>query len=244
MNELNEFSGIIRRCVDDYSMIEENDSIAVGVSGGKDSLLLLCTLKHLQGYYPRKFHLEAVTLDLGFEGMDFSPISRLCQELEVPYTIIKTDIKEIVFDARKEYNPCSLCSKMRRGALNNAIKAKGISKLALGHHFDDVVETFLMSLFYEGRINCFKPMTWLSRAEVWQIRPMIYVDEQRIAALADKLKLPIVHNPCPQDKSSKRYEIKQLIKTLQVDYPDIKSKIFGSLQRLPLEGWGLREGKE
>ena len=243
LKELNEFSGILRRCVDDYSMIVENDSIAVGISGGKDSLLLLCALKHLQSYYPRKFHLEAITVDLGFEGMDFSPVSQLCRELDVPYTIIKTDIKEIVFDARKESNPCSLCSKMRRGALNSAIKERGISKLVLGHHFDDVVETFLMSLLYEGRISCFRPKTWMSRAGVWQIRPMLYAGELRISNLAAKLNLPVIQSPCPMDKTSKRYEVKQFVKALQSDYPDIKSKIFGAIQRLPLDGWGLQKDK-
>ena len=242
MNHLNEFSGIVRRCVDDYGMIEENDAIAVGVSGGKDSLVLLRALKYLQGYYPKRFRLEAITLDLGFEGMDFTPIADMCREIDVPYTVIKTDIKEIVFDVRKEENPCSLCSKMRRGALNTAIKERGISKLALGHHFDDAVETFLMSLVFEGRISCFKPKTWMSRAGVWQIRPMVYAGEMRIASLAEKLSLPIVENPCPQDKSSKRHEVKQLIKTLSANYPDLKSKVFGAMQRLPMDGWET-EGK-
>ena len=238
MSDLNEFSGIIRRCVDDYQMIEEDDAIAVGVSGGKDSLVLLCALHHLQTYYPRKFRLEAITVELGFEGMDFSPVAELCRRLGVPYTQVKTDIKEVVFDIRAEENPCSLCAKMRRGALNNAIRERGIRKLALGHHFDDAVETFLMSLVYEGRISCFKPVTWMSRAGVWQIRPMVYAGEQRIANLAEKLDLPVVHNPCPQDDSSKRHEIKELLRTLGAGYPDLKSKVFGAMQRYPLDGWG------
>lgn len=241
MNDLNEFSGIIRRCVDDYGMIDDNDAIAVGVSGGKDSLVLLCALKYLQGYYPKKFRLEAITLDLGFDGMDYSPVCELCRRIDVPYSVIKTDIREIVFDIRQEENPCSLCSKMRRGALNSAIKEHGISKLALGHHFDDAVETFMMSLVYEGRISCFKPMTWMSRAGVWQIRPMVYAGEQRIANLAANLNLPVVENSCPMDKTSKRYDIKQLIKTLSADYPDLKSKVFGAMQRLPLDGWGTED---
>lgn len=236
--ELNALTGYVRRCVDDYNMISEGDRIAVGVSGGKDSLALLCALSHLRGYYPKAFDLEAITIDLGFEGMDFSPIAELCRRLNVPYTIIKTDIKEVVFDVRQEENPCSLCSKMRRGALNDAMKTHGYNKLALGHHFDDAVETFLMSLLFEGRISCFKPMTWMSRAGVWQIRPLIYAGEQRIASLAEKLALPIVDNPCPQDTASKRHEIKELIHELSAQHPDMKSKIFGSMQRLPLDGWG------
>mgnify|MGYP000691314121 FL=1 len=147
---LNEFTGIIRKAVDDYHMIDDNDKVAVGVSGGKDSLLLLLALKHLQSYYPKHFELEAITVELGFEGMDFEPVRKMCEELDIPYTCLKTDIKEIVFDARKEDNPCSLCAKMRRGALNDAIRERGIKKLALGHHFDDAIETFLMTLLYDA----------------------------------------------------------------------------------------------
>ena len=238
---LNEFTGVIRRAVDDYNMIEEGDKIAVGVSGGKDSLLLLLALHHLQGYYPRHFDLEAITIELGFEGMDFTPVAELCRELDIPYTCLKTDIKEVVFDVRKEDNPCSLCAKMRRGALNDAIRQRGISKLALGHHFDDAVETFMLSLLFEGRISCFRPVTYLDRSGVTQIRPLIYAGEQKIANLAQSLNLPVVENPCPQDKGSKRYEVKQLLKTLGQDYPDMRSKVFGAMQRLPLPGWQPKE---
>ena len=234
---LNEFTGLIRRAVDDYGMIREGDRIAVGVSGGKDSMLLLVALHHLQSYYPKHFDLEAITIELGFEGMDFSPVAALCRELDIPYTCLKTDIKEIVFDVRKEDNPCSLCAKMRRGALNDAIRQRGINKLALGHHFDDAVETFMLSLLFKGRLSCFRPVTFLDRSGVTQIRPMIYAGEMKISNLAEHLGLPIVENPCPQDKGSKRYEIKQLLKTMCEDYPDMKSKIFGAMQRLPLPGW-------
>ena len=238
---LNDFTGTVRRAVDDYDMIREGDRVAVGVSGGKDSLLLLLALRHLQSFYPRHFDLEAITIELGFEGMDFAPVAALCKELDVPYTCIKTDIKEIVFDVRQEDNPCSLCAKMRRGALNDAIRARGISKLALGHHFDDAVETFLLSLLFEGRISCFRPVTYLDRSGVTQIRPLIYAGEQKIANLAAELQLPVVENPCPQDKGSKRYEVKQLLKTMSAEYPDMKSKIFGAMQRQPLPGWQPKE---
>ena len=238
---LNEFSGVIRKAVDDYKMIDEDDRIAVGVSGGKDSLLLLLALKHLQSYYPKRFELEAITIELGFEGMDFAPVRELCEELHIPYTCLKTDIKEIVFDVRKEDNPCSLCAKMRRGALNDAIKERGIKKLALGHHFDDAVETFLMSLLLGGRLSCFRPVTFMDRSGVTQIRPMVYAGEGKITNLAASLGLPVVENPCPQDKASKRYEIKQLLKTMSTDYPDMKSKVFGAMQRLPLPGWGIEK---
>ena len=234
---LNEFTGVIRRAVDDYNMIEEGDKIAVGVSGGKDSLLLLLALHHLQSYYPKHFDLEAITIELGFEGMDFTPVAELCRELDIPYTCLKTDIKEVVFDVRKEDNPCSLCAKMRRGALNDAIRQRGINKLALGHHFDDAVETFMLSLLFEGRLSCFRPVTYLDRSGVTQIRPMIYAGELKISNLAQELQLPVVENPCPQDKGSKRYEIKQLLNTMSAQYPDMKSKIFGAMQRLPLPGW-------
>ena len=234
---LNEFTGLIRRAVDDYGMIREGDRIAVGVSGGKDSMLLLVALHHLQSYYPKHFDLEAITIELGFEGMDFSPVAALCRELDIPYTCLKTDIKEIVFDVRKEDNPCSLCAKRRRGALNDASRQRGINKLALGHHFDDAVETFMLSLLFEGRLSCFRPVTFLDRSGVTQIRPMIYAGEMKISNLAEHLGLRMVENPCHQDKGSKRYEIKQLLKTMCEDYPDMKSKIFGAMQRLPLPGW-------
>ena len=236
-NALNEFSGTVRRAVDDYNMIQEGDRIAVGVSGGKDSMLLLVAMKHLQSYYPKHFELEALTIELGFDGMDFTPVKEMCRELDIPYTCLKTDIKEIVFDVRNEDNPCSLCSKMRRGAINDAITQNGIYKLALGHHFDDAIETFMMSLLFEGRLSCFRPVTFLDRSGVTQIRPLIYAGEQKISNLASELQLPIVENPCPQDKTSKRYEIKQLLGSMCSEYPDMKSKIFGAMQRLPLPGW-------
>jgi tRNA(Ile)-lysidine synthase TilS/MesJ len=241
MDNLNAFTGLVRRCVDDYGMINSGDRIAVGVSGGKDSLVLLLAIRHLQSYYPKRFELEAVTADLGFEGMDFTKVAALCAELEIPYTLQKTDIREIVFDLRKEDNPCSLCAKMRRGALNQLILSRGCGKLALGHHFDDAVETFLLSLVFEGRVSCFKPVTYMSRAGVWQIRPLLYAGEKRIAALAAAMELPVVENPCPQDRGSKRYEVKELTESLCLRYPGLKSKIFGAMQRLPLDGWAPKQ---
>ena len=238
---LNEFTGTVRRAVDDYHMIRAGDRVAVGVSGGKDSMLLLLALNCLKSYYPRPFQLEAITVELGFEGMDFTPVREMCARLEIPYTCLKTDIKEVVFDVRQEPNPCSLCAKMRRGALNNAITEHGVNKLALGHHFDDAVETFMMSLLFEGRLSCFRPVTFLDRSGVTQIRPLVYAGEQKIARVAEALELPIVENPCPQDKGSKRYEIKNLLKSMCAEYPDVKSKIFGAMQRLPLEGWAPGE---
>ena len=238
---LNEFTGTVRRAVDDYDMIQEGDRVAVGVSGGKDSMLLLLALNHLKSFYPKHFELSAVTIELGFEGMDFTPVKDMCAELNIPYACLKTDIKEIVFDVRKEDNPCSLCAKMRRGALNDYLRENGIGKLALGHHFDDAVETFMMSLLFEGRLSCFRPVTYLDRSGVTQIRPLVYAGEQKIANLAAQLNVPVVENPCPQDKASKRWEIKQMLKTMSADYPDMKSKIFGAMQRQPLPGWQPKE---
>ena len=238
---MNKFTGLVRRCVEDYSMISEGDEIAVGVSGGKDSLALLCALANLRQYYPKKFSLHAVTLSMGFPEMDFSPVAELCRQLQVPYTIKETQLKQIIFDSRHEKNPCALCAKMRRGALHDTMKELGIQKIALGHHFDDAVETFMMSLLFEGRLSCFRPVTYMDRSGVTQIRPMVYAGEQKIANIAEALVLPVVENPCPQDKASKRHEIKELLKTMCTDYPDMKSKIFGAMQRLPLPGWEIEK---
>lgn len=231
--------GLVRRCVDDYNMIAPGETVAVGVSGGKDSLALLALLAALGEYHPTKFRLEAFTVDMGLPGMDFSPVASFCDKLEIPYHLLKTDIGAIVFDYRKEKNPCSMCAKMRRGALNTAITQAGIGKLALGHHYDDAIETFLMSLCYEGRISCFEPVTYLDRTGVTQIRPLLYIGEKAIAAMAEREKLPVVQNTCPADKNTKRQEIKELVASLSATYPDLKSKVFGAMQRLPLPQWGV-----
>ena len=226
--------GLVRRCVEDYHMIEKGDRIAVGVSGGKDSLVLLQILAGLRQY--SDFYLEAITIDMGL-GMDYSGIVDFCQKLDVPYTLVNTQIGPIIFDHRKEKNPCSMCSKMRRGALNQAILERGIHKIALGHHYDDAVETFLMSLIYEGRISCFQPVTDLDRTGVIQIRPMLYIHEKTVDNFASRMGLPVVENRCPVDKSTKREEIKKLVYDLSGAYPDLKERIFGAMQRLPLPEW-------
>ena len=230
--------GQMRSCIDDYNMIQDGDRIAVGVSGGKDSLTLLTVLAALRAYYPKHFELEAITVDMGL-GMDFSPVAVFCEKLEVPYFCKQTEIAKIVFDYRQEKNPCSMCAKMRRGAINDVLVERGFNKIALGHHFDDAVETFLMSLFYEGRISCFEPMTYLSRTGITQIRPMLYVGEQAIENFAAREQLPVVENLCPADKHTKRQEVKELLAVLQKQYPDLKTKIFGSMQRFPLPQWGI-----
>ena len=228
--------GLVRRCVDDYNMIEEGDKIAVGVSGGKDSLVLLMLLAGLREYFNKPFALEAITIDMGL-GMDYTGVEALCRELNVPYTIVKTEIAPIIFDHRKEKNPCSLCAKMRRGALNQAIKERGFNKLALGHHYDDAVETFVMSLLFEGRISCFQPVTNLDRTGIIQIRPMLYIHEKTVDNFAQRRGLPVITNRCPVDKETKREEVKQLIYQLSQTYPDLKERIFGAMQRFPLPEW-------
>ena len=216
---LDKIAGLVRRCIDDYDMIEQGEKIAIGVSGGKDSLALLCAMANLQKYHPKKFLLHAVTLDMGIEGMDFTPIAELCKKLEVPHTITRSDIARIIFDERKEPNPCSLCAKMRRAALSNMITELGIKKIALAHHHDDAIETFLMSLLYEGRIHCFQPVTYLDRTDVTQIRPMLYVEEKKIIQFKECENLQVVHNPCPMNGVSKREEIENLIVTLYKPTP-------------------------
>lgn len=228
--------GLVRRCVEDYEMIEDGDKIAVGISGGKDSLVLLRLLAALRSYHNKKFTLQAITIDMGL-GMAYSGIEEMCRELDVPYTIVKTEIGPIIFDYRKEKNPCSMCSKMRRGALNQALLDLDCNKLALGHHFDDAVETFMMSLIYEGRISCFQPVTHLDRTGVIQIRPMLYIHEKTVASFAQRENLPVLQNRCPVDKHTKREEIKELIFSLAKDYPDLKERIFGAMQRYPLAAW-------
>ena len=228
--------GLVRRCVDDYDMIKAGDKIAVGVSGGKDSVVLLRLLAGLREYFDKPFELAAITIDMGL-GMDYSEIGRLCEELNVPYHIVKTEIAPIIFDHRKEKNPCSMCAKMRRGALNQAILDLGYHKLALGHHYDDAVETFMMSLIYEGRISCFQPVTDLDRTGIIQIRPMLYIHEKTVDNFALRQQLPVIENRCPVDKTTKRTEVKELVYTLSQTYPDLKERIFGAMQRFPLPEW-------
>ncbi len=228
--------GLMRRCIDDYDMIKPGDRIAVGVSGGKDSLVLLQLLAGLRKYFDKPFELAAITIDMGL-GMDYGPIAELCRELDVPYHVVKTQIAPIIFDHRKEKNPCSMCSKMRRGALNQAILDLGYHKLALGHHYDDAVETFVMSLLFEGRISCFQPVTDLDRTGIVQIRPMLYIHEKTVDNFANRMALPVIENRCPVDKATKREEVKQLVYSLSQTYPDLKERIFGAMQRYPLPEW-------
>lgn len=227
----------VRKCIRDYQMLSPGDRVAVGVSGGKDSLALLRLLAELRDHSAVPFELLAVTLDMGYEEMDFSPVADLCARLQIPYTLRRTQIREIVFDIRKEENPCALCAKLRRGILNETAVELGANKVALGHHYDDTVETFALSLIYEGRISCFLPVTYLDRTGLTLIRPMLYLHEKTIRNFAEREHLPVVHNPCPADKNTKREDVKALLYELEGRYPGLKDNIFGGLQRSPLPGW-------
>lgn len=233
--------GLVRRCVEDYHMIDRGETVAVGVSGGKDSLLTLAALAQLRRFYPVPFNVHAITLETGTPGMSFDAVADLCRDLKVPYTRISVPVYQIVFEERKEKNPCSLCAKLRRGSLNTALKDLGISKIALGHHFDDAVETMLMNLLFEGRIGCFQPVTYLDRSGITQIRPLLYCHEDEVRRAAAKLKLPVVQNPCPANGSTRRQEVKELLLQLEERYPNLRQKIFGAMQRYPLYGWNLEE---
>lgn len=239
---MNKILSLTRRCIEDYDMIQPGDRIAVGVSGGKDSLTLLVALAKLRAFYPIPYTLEAFTLDMGHAdgvpGMDFSAVAALCHELEVPYTLLHSEIQHVIFDVRQEKNPCSMCAKMRRGALHNAMQTHGIHKIALGHHYDDAVETFYMSLLFEGRLSCFQPVTYLNRTDITQIRPLLYCSESLIRHTAQRLELPVVFNPCPADGSTKRQEVKELVAELQGRYPGLKERTFRAMQRLPIPSWG------
>ena len=239
MNEMKRMLSFVRRAVDDYGMIEEGDRIAVGVSGGKDSLALLATLCALRRFYPKKFDIVAVTVDMGFEGSDYSTIEDFCRTLEVEYKIVKTEIAKIIFDVRKESNPCSLCAKMRRGSLHAAAQEAGCNKVALGHHYDDAVETFMMNLFFEGRIGCFSPTTYLSNRKIHLIRPMIYATEKDVQYFARRQELPVVKSLCPEDHATEREKMKQLLTELERENKGIKHRIFHAMCRGEIDGFKL-----
>ncbi|MDO4291983.1 MAG: ATP-binding protein [Eubacteriales bacterium] len=220
----------IRRATDDYRMICAGDKIAVGISGGKDSLTLLCALRALQRFYPQPFELLAVTVDLGFQNLDLEQISALCDRLEVPYTVVPTQISQIVFEKRQESNPCALCAKLRKGALNDAVRALGCNKVAYAHHKDDAVETMLLSLIYEGRFHTFSPVTCLDRTELTVIRPLIYMKEADVIGFVRKNQLPVVKSPCPADGHTRREYAKQLLRQLNRENPGVRDRMFTALQ--------------
>ena len=235
--KLQQVLSITRKAIDDFHMIESGDKIAVGISGGKDSLTLLYALKHLSRFYPNPFSLEAITVDLGIEGVSMDPLRQLCDELDVHYTSVPTEIYDIIFEKRKETNPCSLCAKMRKGALNTMAKELGCNKVAYAHHKDDVIETMLMSLIYEGRFHTFSPVTYWDRTDIPLIRPMIYMNEMDVIGFQHKYDLPVVRNRCPADGNTKREYIKNLIRQLNEENPGVKERMFAAVLSGNLKGW-------
>ena len=235
--KLQQVFSYVRKAIDDYHMIEENDKIAIGISGGKDSLTLLYALHGLQRFYPKHFDIHAVTVDLGFQNLNLEEIKTLCSSPGVQYHIIETDIAKIIFEDRKENNPCSLCAKMRKGALNDAIKAIGCNKVAYAHHKDDVVETMLMSLIFEGRFHTFSPVTYLDRTGLTVIRPLLYMNEADVIGFINKYQVPVVKSPCPADGNTKREYIKELLKHLNQENPGVKERMFTAIHNGNLKGW-------
>ena len=235
--KLQRLLSLTRQAVDDYALIDSGDKIAVCISGGKDSLTLLYALHGLKRFYPNEFELSAITVDLGFENFDLSPVRSLCSELSVPFTVVPTDIGKILFETRKESNPCALCAKMRKGALNETVKQMGCNKIAYAHHRDDLIETMLLSLIYEGRFYAFSPKTFLDRTELTVIRPMIYVSEADVIGFKNRFSLPVCKNPCPVDGKTKREYVKQLTKQLNLQAPGVKERLFHAITEGNIEGW-------
>lgn len=238
--KLQQLLSYTRKAVDEYQMIEEGDHIAVGISGGKDSLTLLYALHGLKRFYPKKFELSAITVDLGYEEFHLESIQELCDRLEVPYKIVRTDIAHILFEERKESNPCSLCAKMRKGALNDAVREMGCNKVAYAHHKDDVIETMLLSLIFEGRFYSFSPKTYLDRMDLTVIRPMMFVDEMDVIGFKNKYDLPVVKSKCPVDGHTKRQYAKELVKRLNQEHQGAKERMFTAILNGKISGWPER----
>lgn len=235
--KLQRLLSLIRQAVDQYEMIEEGDHIAIGISGGKDSLTLLWGLAHLQKFYPKHFSLSAITVDMGIDTMNLEPIKALCQEFQVSYEIVPTEIGKILFDIRKETNPCSLCAKLRKGALNNKALEMGCNKIAYAHHKDDLIETAMMSLLYEGRFYAFSPVTHLDRTDLTVIRPLMFVSEADVKGFRNKYQLPVCKNPCPMDGHTRREYVKNLIHTLNMENPGVKDRLFRAVIEGHIDGW-------
>ena len=235
--KLQQVLSYVRKAIDDYHMIDDGDRIAIGISDGKDSLTLLYALHGLKRFYPKHFDIHAVTVDLGFDNLNLQKIIELCKNLDVEYTIVKTDIAQIVFEQRKEENPCSLCAKMRKGALNQAIKDAGCNKVAYAHHKDDVVETMLMSLIFEGRFHTFNPVTYLDRTGLTVIRPLIYMNEADVIGFVNKYQVPVVKSPCPADGHTKREYVKNLLRDLNLENPGVKERMFTAIVNSNMKGW-------
>lgn len=232
--------GYVRRAVQEFDLIEKGDKIAVGISGGKDSLVLLSALAGMRRFEAFDYDIVAVTIDPGFNGTqnNYDAVARLCDRLQVPFSLVHTQIGEIVFDIRKEPNPCSLCANMRRGALHDAAKAAGCNKLALGHHNDDVIETFMMNLLKEGRIGCFSPKTHLDRKDITVIRPLVFAPESQVSAACKRNDLEVVKSVCPADKTTVRQQTKEFLADMECRDKGVKQRIFSALRKSGIDGWG------
>ncbi len=235
--KLQQLMSVTRKAIDEFHMIQEGDRIAVGISGGKDSLTLLYALAGLRRFYPQPFSLTAITVDLGFEGFHTEKLGELCRELDVPYTVVPTEISKIIFEDRKESNPCSLCAKMRKGALNTVAKELNCNKIAYAHHRDDVVETMLMSLIFEGRFHTFSPVTYLDRMDLTLIRPLLFLQEADVIGFRNKYNLPVEKSPCPADGNTKREYVKNLLRQLNQENPGVKERMFTAIVNAGLPGW-------
>ena len=237
MQQLQQILSYMRKAINDYDMIQDGDKIAVAFSGGKDSTAMLMGFKNLQRFFPKKFELIAISIDPGFEFFDRSILEKTCEELDVKLFIEESHAKEIVFDIRKEKNPCSLCANIRRGILNSVVKREGCNKIALGHNDDDVLETFLLNLFYAGNISTFAPVSYMDRSKVTLIRPLIYAPEKDIKKFINKNNIKIMPKNCPMDGVSKREDIKKLIHNLSLDIPMLKANLYGAIKRGNIKGW-------
>lgn len=245
MKEIQKILSRVRLAVEKYDMIEEGDRIAVGVSGGKDSLVLLCALAELAKFLPRHYEIVAIMVDMGFDVSEshYAPkseheeIKKLCDKLGVEFIIKRTELAKIIFDTRNESNPCSLCSRMRRGILHDTAKEAGCNKLALGHHFDDVVETFMLNLFFEGRVGSFSPVTLLTRKELYVIRPLVMTEERMIKSFAKRTALPVETSPCPEDKHTEREYMKEYLHSFDRRHRGLYKRLFGALERGNIDGW-------
>ena len=239
MNEMKRMLSFVRRAADDYNMIEDGDRIAVGISGGKDSLTLLATLAEMRRFYPKKYEVVGITVNMGFDGSDYSAVADWCREIGVEYKVVDTEIAKIIFDVRKESNPCSLCAKMRRGSLHAAAQELGCNKVALGHHYDDAVETFMMNLFFEGRLGCFSPVSYLSNRKITLIRPLVYAQEKDVEYFIRKRPLPVIKSLCPEDHATERENMKNLLSSLERDSKGLKHRIFNAMCKGEIDGFKL-----
>lgn len=248
MKELQKVLSRVRQAAEHYGMISEGDRIAVGVSGGKDSMALLYALAEMRRFYPEPYEVVAVTVDMGFREGDFdsnfAPVSRFCERMGVEFRVIRTQIAEIVFEERKEENPCSLCAMLRRGALNNACRELGCNNLALGHHKDDVVETFMMNLMHEGRIGCFEPVTEYKNIGLTVIRPLCYTEERMVKSLVTAAEIPVVKSLCPEDGHTERQVMHDFLMSFEREHRGAYRRMFGAIERRGIDGWYEKPSKK